>query len=327
MSLFALFLLASSGRAATPSSDEHKAQPGTARSQLPFGVFGSLEFATNATKGLGEWRDVTAAVDRERALYARCDEASSDCPANLLDWRASLKTWSALAGEAKLAAVNAYVNARIRYADDAAVYGVEDFWASPAKSLGRRGDCEDYAIAKYESLRALGFAERDLRLVILKDLRRGIGHAVLSVRLDGRLYILDNQKARPFLHETVAYYAPVFSINREGRWINIATRKIRSQYAIAAEEKGDPAATRPAVAETRRAIRLARLGMSDAGAGERVGAKAAALVAVPMPALGGTIPAAAAIAHVSSPWREWRALLSRLAPLARLVMPVKAATN
>ena len=33
-----------------------------------------------------------------------------------------------------------------------------------------RGDCEDYAIAKLQMLRAAGFEDRDLYLVIAKDL-------------------------------------------------------------------------------------------------------------------------------------------------------------
>ncbi|WP_119271784.1 transglutaminase-like cysteine peptidase [Taklimakanibacter deserti] len=257
------------GHAATPAAVERKVQPRPARDTLPFGVFGSLEFATNAAKGLGEWKRVTAKVDAERALYEACDLGGKGCPSNLEAWRGAIKQWSALAPLARLIAVNAYVNGHIRYADDSMIYGRADVWASPSRALGGRGDCEDYAIAKYESLRALGFAERDLRIVVLKDLHRKLGHAVLSVRLGQNLYILDNQKARPFLHDTVAYYAPVFSINREGRWINIATRKIRAEYAIAVEERGNDAAAaaRAKLAEKprRKAKRVAAMvGVSDA---------------------------------------------------------------
>lgn len=258
--------LAGDASALTPDDSEHKTSTRNQRDRLPFGVFGSLEFATNAAKGLDEWKRVTAKLDAERAVYARCDRSAKGCPENLRQWRTSLKSWSSLGQLAKLTAVNSYVNGRIRYTDDAALYGRADFWASPGQALGGRGDCEDYVIAKYESLRALGFPEDDLRIVVLKDLRRGIGHAVLSVRTASGLYVLDNLKARPFLHDSVDYYAPVFSINREGRWINIATRKIRAQYAIAAEERGDPALARPA--RTQKVVRVARNGMADVEAEE-----------------------------------------------------------
>jgi hypothetical protein len=45
------------------------------------------------------------------------------------------------------------------------------------------GQCQDYAIAKFLALRALGFADTQLRLVALRDTRREIDHAVLVVAL------------------------------------------------------------------------------------------------------------------------------------------------
>lgn len=255
------------GQAATPAGAERKATQRPARDTLPFGVFGSLEFATNAAKGLGEWNRVIAKIDAERPLYKICDAGGKNCPANLRAWRTAVKEWRELGPFARLIAVNTYVNRHIRYADDSAIYGRADVWAAPSRSLDARGDCEDYAIAKYESLRALGFAEHDLRIVVLNDTRRRLGHAVLSVRLGQSLYILDNQKPQPFLHDAVAYYAPVFSINREGRWINIATRKIRAEYAVASEERRDPAVARKvtqAEKPAKKLKRVASVGASDA---------------------------------------------------------------
>lgn len=272
----------------TPDDGEHETTPRAKRAALPFGIFGSLEFATNAAKGVGEWTRVSAKLEAERAVYADCDKGTEPCPENLRQWRTNLKAWSSLGEFAKLAAVNSYVNSRIRYTEDAALYGREDFWATPGQALGGRGDCEDYVIAKYESLRALGFAESNLRLVVLKDLRRGIGHAILSVRTAEGLYVLDNLKERPFLHDSVEHYAPVFSLNSEGRWINIATRKIRAQYAIAAEGRGDPALARPVKAQ--KPVRLARVGMADVEAVEDDGVPAAAMLT---PAAGEPVEASA----------------------------------
>ncbi len=70
----------------------------------------------------------------------------------------------------------------MRYADDKSNYKTADYWATPPQSLRGRGDCEDYALLKYATLRDLGFPERDLRIIIVNDLRKGIGHAVVSVR-------------------------------------------------------------------------------------------------------------------------------------------------
>jgi predicted transglutaminase-like cysteine proteinase len=56
----------------------------------------------------------------------------------------------------KLNTVNTWVNF-IHYASDKQVYGVSDYWATLYEFVGKnRGDCEDYTIAKYFILKALG---------------------------------------------------------------------------------------------------------------------------------------------------------------------------
>ena len=94
---------------------------------------------------------------------------------------------------AKLEAVDWYVNKRVRFVEDQADWGRPDVWSAASETLGRgRGDCEDYAIAKMAMLRQAGFADRDLYLVVLKDLVRRADHAVLVVRAGGHMYVLDN---------------------------------------------------------------------------------------------------------------------------------------
>ena len=190
------------------------------------GVFGSLEIRTNATQGLGEWRKLLTRLGREQKLYASCDTGQPDCPSYLRQWRQHLKDWAGADILSQLENVNGYINASIHYADDARAMGRNDAWSTPAVSLKGRGDCEDYAIAKYESLRALGVPEKNLRLVIVNDTLRKLGHAVLAVNTGKGLYILDNLKPHPYLDARVSHYAPVYSVNRTGRWINVATRKV-----------------------------------------------------------------------------------------------------
>ncbi len=197
---------------------------------LPFGIFGSLEFKTNATAGMGGWQHVQGLIASEQKLYSKCDAGDKACPAYLATWRKNLKSWSAESTANQLTSVNAWVNQQIRYTDDKAVYNKADYWASPAQSLKGRGDCEDYVIAKYASLKALGFGEDSMRIIIVNDTRKSLGHAVLSVRTAQGVYILDNQNARPVPHQQISYYAPVSSFNASGRWINIATRQIKNQY-------------------------------------------------------------------------------------------------
>lgn len=67
--------------------------------------------------------------------------------------------------ERKLELVNRYFNV-IPYASDAKQWGVKDYWSTPVELLVHdRGDCEDYAIAKYFTLRKLGVPAEKLRVL------------------------------------------------------------------------------------------------------------------------------------------------------------------
>ena len=118
----------------------------------------------------------------------------------------------------KLEAVNSYVNARVRFIDDRVQFGVADRWLAPAETLTRgRGDCEDFALAKRAMLRAAGVPEKDLYLVVLKDLSRRADHAVLVVRADGRFLVLDNGTDRIVDSSDVQDYKPMLTFAANGR--------------------------------------------------------------------------------------------------------------
>jgi predicted transglutaminase-like cysteine proteinase len=119
----------------------------------------------------------------------------------------------------RLDAVNRYVNSRVTFTDDRRQYHIADLWSSAGETLRRgRGDCEDYAIAKLQMLRSAGFADRDLYLVIVKDLVRRADHAVLVVRSDGRMLLLDNGTDRIADAANAQDYRPVLSFNAGHVW-------------------------------------------------------------------------------------------------------------
>ncbi|WP_350563201.1 transglutaminase-like cysteine peptidase, partial [Psychrobacter sp. CAL346-MNA-CIBAN-0220] len=65
--------------------------------------------------------------------------------------------------------VNDFFARNLRYQTDILLWKQNDYWATPLETLGRGlGDCEDYAIAKYISLRALGVSDDKLRLIYVK---------------------------------------------------------------------------------------------------------------------------------------------------------------
>lgn len=77
---------------------------------------------------------------------------------------------------------------------DSWAYGSDDYWASPAEFLDKGGDCEDYAIIKYMSLKQLGFDPKDMRIAMVYDVYSGTDHAYLIVTHDGVDYVLDNRE-------------------------------------------------------------------------------------------------------------------------------------
>lgn len=82
--------------------------------------------------------------------------------------------------DTKLQEVNNFFNQLI-FIDDIKLWGKEDFWATPLEFLGvGAGDCEDFSIAKYFSLRELGVADNKLRLVYVKALKLNQFHMVVA---------------------------------------------------------------------------------------------------------------------------------------------------
>jgi hypothetical protein len=66
-------------------------------------------------------------------------------------------------------------------------------------------------------LRAAGVPEKDLYLVVLKDLSRRADHAVLVVRAAGRFLVLDNGTDRIVDSADVVDYKPMLTFAAAGR--------------------------------------------------------------------------------------------------------------
>ncbi|MEH3048282.1 transglutaminase-like cysteine peptidase [Sphingomonas adhaesiva] len=115
-------------------------------------------------------------------------------------------------------AVNGWVNARVTFQADRDGH---DDWASAAQTLrSGRGDCEDFAIAKLQLLRALGHPATSLYFVVAQDLVRRQGHAVLVVRQQGRMLMLDSNTNRIQDATRRADYRPILSFSADRAWIH-----------------------------------------------------------------------------------------------------------
>jgi predicted transglutaminase-like cysteine proteinase len=86
-----------------------------------------------------------------------------------------------------LGEINVYWNHRLTWTSDETLYGRPEFWTVPT---GTRGDCEDYALAKYGQLRRLGIPGGALSLIYGKLKSTGEGHAALAVHTDHGLLVL-----------------------------------------------------------------------------------------------------------------------------------------
>jgi len=73
-----------------------------------------------------------------------------------------------------------------------------------------RGDCEDYAIAKYVALVDAGIPEQDVKLVIVHNLAFDEDHAMVATRVDGEWIVLDNRSLALVPDIAVRRVTPLF---------------------------------------------------------------------------------------------------------------------
>jgi predicted transglutaminase-like cysteine proteinase len=155
-------------------------------------------------------------------LGTECSEPGTGCSTGALRWLSYLRQIRNLPRSEQLVLVNRYVNWHISYADDSEAHGARDYWANPLDAVGGRGDCEDYATAKYLSLVLLGFSDDQLRLVIVRDTKVDALHALTTVWLDGTAYVLDNRLERVMRDSDLTMYQPVYSFNQHRNWMHVA---------------------------------------------------------------------------------------------------------
>jgi predicted transglutaminase-like cysteine proteinase len=156
------------------------------------------------------WRHIARAMETDAHILARCRVEPGACPdaaRSLLD---IVETAHAKEGLARIGEINRAINLAIRYQSDSAHHGAPDVWASPLATLSSgRGDCEDFALAKYLALREAGISLADVRFVVVRDTRLEENHAVVTVRFDDRWLVLDNRRFVLLQDHEAANYAAV----------------------------------------------------------------------------------------------------------------------
>jgi predicted transglutaminase-like cysteine proteinase len=183
----------------------------------PIALFGSAELPGDPGFAVPEWQRVQRGIAAETPVYDACSRGVGCPSASVREWLALLGRLEAAVPLEQLRAVNGFLN-RFPYRSDLANYGRRDYWATPLEFLARSGDCEDYAIAKYVSLRRLGVPPGRLRITVVQDRDRDTPHAILLAEVAGTWYVLDNLSERVEPQERIGHYVPYYSLNEDGFW-------------------------------------------------------------------------------------------------------------
>ena len=184
-------------------------------------LFGTDEKMFPDSSVFPKWTEMLQRLVRNEAIHVvpcRREQGLNICEVD--KWKAFIETQRGKPLLDVLDNVNRYMNA-YPYVIDMVNYGVEDYWATPQQHITLGGDCEDYAIAKYITLRKLGVASLDMRVVVVNDLNLKVQHAVLAVYVGNKAYVLDNQVRRVQPAELIYHYQPIYSVTEGAWWMHL----------------------------------------------------------------------------------------------------------
>lgn len=179
---------------------------------------GALLLAGFLSGGLHADWDFSLISRKVQALYGPLGAGQQRIDA----WQQLLATQKQVSEQDKLKVVNLFFNRQMRYEEDIDLWHTVDYWETPIEALWKgAGDCEDYAIAKYFSLRHLGVPSDKLRITYVKALTLNRAHMVLTYYAspDAVPLVLDSliDAIKPASQRTDLL--PVYAFNAEGVWL------------------------------------------------------------------------------------------------------------
>jgi predicted transglutaminase-like cysteine proteinase len=149
-------------------------------------------------------------------------------------WQSMLQAARSGTDAERMKRVNDFFNRQIKFGEDSVIWNQPDYWATPLETLGLgAGDCEDFAIAKYFSLKEVGVAPDKLRLIYVRaktgssDAVASQAHMVLAyyAQPEAEPLVLDNliNEIRPASRRPDL--VPVFSFNSEGVFTGVSGKE------------------------------------------------------------------------------------------------------
>jgi len=192
-----------------------------------------------------EWKRLEAQIQADNQILDHCRDDLPSCPPAARRFLAIIDDGRAQNGRARIGVINREINLAIIPTSDLAQWGVADHWSAPLETFTTgRGDCEDYAIAKYVALRRAGVATEDVRFIIVRNNNANENHAVVAVRLDGGWVLLDNRWLALVPDRELRDATPLFVLDDDGARqfvdlpVTIALRG--SQPVSASQRRGGP---------------------------------------------------------------------------------------
>lgn len=178
-------------------------------------LFGAMSVVNADLSPFVKWTHVLSAFQAEHArMYQACQPGES---CKLQQWAGFIQSLRGHDAWTQITEVHHRMNSA-RYIEDSDNYGSSDYWATPGQFFDRSGDCEDYAIAKFMTLRELGFSNEQMRIAVVHDTNLDLVHAVLVVYHNDVAYLLDNQIDQVVRVDSVRHYRPYYSLNETLWW-------------------------------------------------------------------------------------------------------------
>lgn len=216
--------VSSQQHAAIKQTVTRPARPMARSATRPGNISGTKEIRFDRPQRIEQWGKVYFDLLSQTNDLKHCINNTRPCSnLALKNWADQIRPLQNLSPREKIQAVNHLANQR-PFRTDMSQYGFKDHWAAPSEFLTTAGDCEDYAILKYASLMALGFENRDLRLVVGNI--TGVGsHAFLAVNVDGNEVLLDNRTGNISVAASRFDFQPKHSMNLSYRWVHVSGGK------------------------------------------------------------------------------------------------------
>ncbi len=157
------------------------------------------------------WQDVKVRVLADMARLALCAAQEASCSPAARTVRNIVADARSRDGLARVGFINRAINLAIKPTINPFV------WQSALATLSAgTGDCKDYAVAKYLALLEVGFPERDVKLVIVREIAAHQDHAIVAVRVNGDWFLLDNRWLALIRDIELSRAEPLFILDERG---------------------------------------------------------------------------------------------------------------